>query len=412
MAAAATLILQKIFVNKGSCFLKRTVLVGEAERLEMKLNTIYKRDTSGSIRIWYAELGEGPLKGHWRTVSGLLDGEKLVTEWKYAEPKRQANSEQQAVFEATAAMTKRLKVDYRTTIGDVDEQRHSVVKPMLAKTYAGWQGECFSQPKLDGMRCIATKDGLWSRLNNRIISVPHIEADLKSFFGKFPTFILDGELYNHDLSDDFNSIMSLTKKTTRITMEDLERSKRLIQYWLFDVFDPEYPLYRFKKRWDFLNGLVGRPKSIVLTPTKFIQTEEMLNIDFINLLQEGYEGQIIRFDKPYEQKRSYNLLKRKEYIDQEFELIDILEGQGNWQGYAKIAKCVTIDGEEFSAGISGTQEFNARLLKEKDKYHSVTVKYFQLTPGGSPRFPIAIKFHEEFFDDLLERIKPQKDLFK
>jgi DNA ligase-1 len=375
----------------------------------MILNTIYKKDVTGSIRVWYAEIGEGALEGHWRTVSGLLSGEKVASEWKFAVPKSQFNSQEQAIFEATAAMTKKLKIDYRKSIDNVDEKRHSFIKPMLAQRYVGWEGPCYVQPKIDGMRCIANKDGLWTRLNNRIVSVPHIDAALEDFFNVYPEIILDGELYNHDLSDDFNTIMSLTKKT-KPTMEDLDKSARLIEYWIFDMFDPNNPKLLFEERLDSIRS-AGFDEPIVETITKEVLIEEDLNLNFIELLEHGYEGQMIRYNKPYDQKRSSYLLKRKEYIDEEFALIDIQEGQGNWSGYAKIAECSMPDGRLFGAGIAGTQEFNLRLLKEKDKYKSVTIKYFQLTPDGVPRFPIAIKFHEELFDDLKERIKPKKDLF-
>lgn len=379
----------------------------------MILNTIYKKDVTGSVRVWYAEIGDGPLEGHWRTVSGLLDGEKIASEWKFATPRSQFNSQEQAIFEATSAMTKKLKVDYRESIDNIDEKRHSLIKPMLAHKYAGWQGPCFAQPKIDGMRCIANIDGLWSRLNRRIISVPHVEAFLMNFFEDYPSVILDGELYNHDLHDDFNTIMSLTKKT-KPTMEDLDRSERLIEYWVFDMFDEEYPNITFEERWDFLNKelFAKYPDNrIVPVHTTKILTEQDLNLDFITLLEHGYEGQMVRFNKPYEQKRSSVLLKRKEMQDEEFQLLDIEEGQGNWAGYAKIAICQTIDGRQFGAGISGTQEFNYKLLREKEKYRSVTVKYQALTPDGVPRFGIAIKFWENEFDALEDRIQPKKDLF-
>jgi DNA ligase 1 len=376
----------------------------------MRSELIYKRDVSGNIRIWYWEVGDGPLEGHWRTVSGLINGEQSVSEWKYATPKSQFNAQEQAIFEATSAMTKKLKVDYRETIETVDENRDSFIKPMLAHKYEGWQGLCFVQPKIDGMRCIANVDGLWSRLNRPIISMPHIEAILMNFFEDYPNIVIDGELYNHNLYDNFNAIMSLTKKT-KPTYEDLDRSERLIEYWIFDMVDLDRPDLKFCNRWDFITQNLNLGGPIVLTPTTMVPTEESLDLNFIQLLQDGFEGQIIRKNKEYQWKRSYHLLKRKEYIDEEFELVDIIEGQGNWAGYAKIASCVMPDGREFGAGISGTQEFNKQLLFDKDKYRSVTVKYFQLTPDGVPRFPIAIKFHEEVFEDLKERIKPKKDLF-
>jgi DNA ligase 1 len=399
--------------KKGLAFSFRLCYKDRIAELDMILDTIYKKDVTGSIRIWYAEIGEGPLEGHWRTISGLLNGEKVASEWKFSVPKSQFNSQEQAIFEANAARFKRLRIDYRESIDDVDEKRRSFIKPMLAHSYQGWQGVCFSQPKLDGMRCIANCDGLWSRLNNKIISTPHIEAQLEYFFDKYPNIILDGELYSLNLNDNFNTIMSLTKKT-KPTMEDLDRSERIIEYWVYDMYDQQHPDLRFEERFNFLKKVLFphmKSSKIIEVKTIKITTEEDLNLNFIELLEEGFEGQMIRFNVPYEQRRTSAILKRKEMQDQEFKLIDIEEGKGNWSGYAKIAICETIEGKRFGAGISGTQEFNYMLLKEKHKYQSVTVKYQALTPDGIPRFGVAIKFYENEFDALEERIQPRKDLF-
>jgi DNA ligase 1 len=376
----------------------------------MELDRIYKKDVSGETRVWWAEVGEGNLAGYWRTHSGLLDGQIIISEWKIANPKSQDTPYDQALFYANAAMEKRLKKDYRSSMDNINELRSSRIRPMLAKEYVGWQGPCFAQPKLDGMRCLANVSGLWSREDRQIISCPHIEGALKQFFKEYPEMIIDGELYNHELSN-FNSIMSMAKKT-KPNFADLERSKQYIQYWIYDCFDTEQEPV-FEERWNFIatQWEDDRPKCLILTPTFYMQTQDELDMLNIELLRQGYEGQIVRLNSIYEQKRSYNLLKRKEFKDEEFELIDIEEGQGGWQGLAKIAICRAQNGERFGAGISGTQEDNMKLLEEKDKYHSVTVKYQALTPDGIPRFPIAIKFYEEFFDGLEERIKPKRDLF-
>jgi DNA ligase 1 len=379
----------------------------------MELPKLYKKDVSGSTRVWWAETGEGNMIGHWRTHYGQLDGQIITTEWKYAEAKRQPSDYHQALFAAQAAMEKRLKTgDYKSVRDNIGELRLSTISPMLCGTYVGWQKPCWSQPKLDGVRCLANKDGLWTRSNRQLISSPHIEGTLKTFFQIWPNIILDGELYNHDLKDNFNRIISLARKTVP-SFEDLEESAEHIEYWVFDMYDPDYPDFMFTERWRFLQLQlfdVHFPK-IIEVPTKFVETKDELDIYNMELLTNGYEGQIVRHDAPYEQKRSQNCLKRKEFVDQEFELKDILEGQGQWQGYAKIAVCSLPDGREFRAGISGTQYTNAILLEDKDKYHSVTVKYQALTPDGIPRFPIAIKFYEEMFGGLEDRIKPRKDLF-
>jgi ATP-dependent DNA ligase len=383
----------------------------------VELDKIYKLDVSGSIRVWWAEVNED---GFWRTHSGTLNGEIVTSEWKYAEPKSQFDSYEQAIFNANSARTKKLKVDYRESIDDIEEVRSSLIRPMLAHKYPGWIGECYAQPKLDGMRCLANKDGLWSRNNRRIIAAPHIEAHLKVFFQDYPHVVIDGELYNHTLHNDFNTIMSIARKT-KPTFEDLERSKEMIQYYIFDMCDTIATKAIFEDRWNFLqkelfdiyydNSITRNSAGLVQTPTKLIKDEEELDIHFWKLLEQGYEGQIVRFNTVYEEKRTYNLLKRKEFLDQEYDLVDIEEGEGNWEGLAARAVCRLDDGRTFGAGITGTQEFCYQLLREKDKYDVVTVKYHALTPDGKPRFPKATKFWEKNMDAIENRITKRKDLF-
>jgi DNA ligase 1 len=377
----------------------------------MMLSRIFKKDVSEKTRVWWAEVGEYENEGYWRTHSGTLHGEIITSEWKYAEPKSQDNSRLQSIFYANAEMNKKLKVDYKLSIDDINEVRSSIIRPMLANEYVGWIGPCYVQPKLDGMRCLANVNGLWSRLNRKIISTPHIEGALKEFFERHPHIILDGELYNHDLHDNFNMIMSLCKKT-KPDFEDLEKSKEYIEYWIYDMYDMNNPNLKFKDRSEYINSIQFNDPSIFKVNTIKIQTEQDLNLDYMTLLENGFEGQMVRLDTPYLEKRTSNLLKRKDFLDQEFELIAIEEGQGQWSGLAKRAVCALSDGKQFAAGISGTQIFCDQLLKERDKYKAVTVKYHALTPDGIPRFPIAVKFWEKEFDALEERIITKKrDLF-
>ena len=76
-------------------------------------------------------------------------------------------------------------------------------KPMLAQVYhqqpIDWGQPVYMQAKLDGVRCIFTSDGAFSRNGKRFMNVRHIEFELQKLFIKLPGLRLDGELYNHDL---------------------------------------------------------------------------------------------------------------------------------------------------------------------------------------------------------------------
>ena len=87
-----------------------------------------------------------------------------------------------------------------------------MIQPMLAykvgkKEINYSSNTVFLQPKLDGVRCVITKDGCYTRTGNQWLNVAHIEAALAPFFKEFPDKVLDGELYNHGLKNDFEKIM-------------------------------------------------------------------------------------------------------------------------------------------------------------------------------------------------------------
>lgn len=371
-------------------------------------DTLYQIDSKGNTRVWYMEQNGG----QYRAISGIEGGNLVRSEWKTAIPKNVGRSnattaEEQAAAEIAALYTKKRDRKYhdsKTTIGTGSK----IIEPMLAEKYQGWAHkskeprdwmDVFCQPKLDGMRCIATRDGLFSRGGKAIVSSPHISEALEPFFKKNPDVVLDGELYNHEYHDDFNEIMSLAGQK-KPTQEDWDNSRKMIQYHIYDTMNNE----PFHERdltlmiW-FGKGQNGQGKyahpSLVKVETLHAESGEELDEAYASFLEQGYEGQMVRLDHPYQQKRSKSLLKRKEFQDEEFPVDEIIEGRGNWAGFAKSIRCHTADGVSFQAGIKGNQKFTKELLQRKVKPKYATVRYQNKTPDGSLRFPIAVMFYDE-----------------
>ena len=118
-------------------------------------------------------------------------------------------------------------------------------KPMLAYPVSAkpidYSKPTFIQPKLDGVRCIIQYDkgGMpkaYSRTGKEWKNIDHILFNLASWFALNPKVILDGELYNHDLRDDFEKIISLVRKT-KPTDEDRVESAEKVQFHCYDVID-------------------------------------------------------------------------------------------------------------------------------------------------------------------------------
>lgn len=341
---------------------------------------LYKRDVTGKVRVWWMELDGS----NYRSCSGVQDGQIVCSGWTSCEPRSQDTAEAQADFEVRAEYTKKLDREYHATVDTIDHPRF--FKPMLAHKYEGWLGPCYSQPKLDGIRCIVTKGGMFSRQGKKILGAPHIREGLEPFFQQFPTAILDGELYNHDLKDDFNTIVSAVKKQNP-SGEDLVRSRNLVQYHVYDTPSVQDVFEMRNYALEQSPHLTG----VHLVETVFCRTEQELDEAYGAWLGQGYEGQMVRLNGPYEQKRSKLLLKRKEFQEEEFPLIRIEEGNGNWAGLAKAVVCGLPDGREFSAGIKGDRAQAARLLTEQ--HDLVSIRFQNLTPDGIPRFGVATKFH-------------------
>lgn len=345
---------------------------------------LFKKDSKGNTRVWRMEQNGD----EYCTVAGIMGGNLVTSAWTACFGKQKRTNEQQADFEIAAAYKHKSEGEYHYSVDDIDKGAH-FYKPMLAKPYAGWPGECFTQPKLDGIRCIVNKDGMFSREGNPIYGAPHIFIQLAKIFEEDSSLVFDGELYNHDLREDFNSISSIVRKQSP-TLEQLIESQAIMQYHIYDL--PSHTGKFSERIWDL--GIIFKKQitpSIVLVPTTEIYSELILDEYNAVFLADGYEGQMVRLNEPYEQKRSKNLLKRKEFQDEEFEVIAIEEGIGNWAGAAKKITCRTKDGKSFGAGIKGSYARGVELLTETHKI--ATVRYFQLTPDGVPRFGVATKFH-------------------
>ena len=241
-------------------------------------------------------------------------------------------------------------------------------------------------------RCIVSKDGMFSRNGKEYKSCPHIFEALKPIFDEDQNVIFDGELYNHEFKADFNKITSLVKKT-KPTAEDLEETKKLIQYHIYDHVTAS------KKFSERLTDVVFWTQeyckdnpSIHVVQTMHVPNKAALDIDYEDWLYQGYEGQMVRVDAPYENKRSNTLLKRKEFQDAEYTILDVIEGEGNKTEMAGAMVFKNESGIMFNSNIKGDREYLKEIWIKKDSYiqKQATVKFFNLTPAGIPRFPYVI----------------------
>ena len=366
----------------------------------VSLDPLYKRDSKGKVRIWTMQVGfNNENEAGIRTISGLVDGQKVTSEWNLTEAKNVGRSnattaKTQAEFEAQAEWTKNVDKEYFVDVNAIDS--YTAFKPMLAHDFTKTPVTSgITQPKLDGIRMVVNTRGLYSRSNKEIVAVPHIAEALADFIKDHPTITLDGELYNHELKDNFQKITSLVRKTVNLGADELAESKELVQYHIYDMFDSANPNMTFMQRYNWIQKNVHlvnkKAVGIHLVPVAICETSEEIDVMYGEYTQAGYEGQMIRQDAVYENKRSKGLLKRKEFITEEYEVVEVHEGQGNWAGYAKRLTLKMPDGTTFSSGIRGSQAKLKELL-ENPNIDWATCRYFELSNDGVPRFPVTIDY--------------------
>ena len=271
-------------------------------------------------------------------------------------------------------------------------------KPMLAYPVSAkpidYSKPTFIQPKLDGVRCVIQYDAgiitAYSRTGKEWKNIEHIKLNLYRFFDKFPNVILDGELYNHDLRDNFEKIISLVRKT-KPTAEDRVEASKLTQFHCYDIIDEELP---FEQRIDFvhevLNEYISYMGSVYKVDTIRVFDEDQAKSDHTKNLKAGYEGSIVRTNDTYSCKRSHNLRKFKDFHDAEATLTGWVEGKGKRIG--TIGKFTAIDdeGNEFGMPVMDKFKFLQDNFEKMQGYvgKTATFTYFERTKANSYRHPL------------------------
>ena len=269
-----------------------------------------------------------------------------------------------------------------------------MMKPMLAHKFddsrVDWSQPVYIQPKLDGVRCLFTKDGAYSRTGKEFMNVAHIRTTLLPFFNQHPDVVLDGELYNHELKHDFEKIISLVRKQ-KPTADDRLEAQQLVQFHVYDYFDGViYDSYKTRMQMLVTSDIYGR--HIKYVPAKLVDSYNYARDIHATFLSEGYEGSIIRLDGLYKHGRSYDLMKFKDFSDAEATIVGYELGKGKRTG--TIGKFLMMDDEGVEFGCPPGKGYNYKdlanmLLNIKDYMgQRATFTYFQRTKAGSYRHPL------------------------
>ena len=275
-------------------------------------------------------------------------------------------------------------------------------KPMLAYPVndrpIDYSKPVYIQPKLDGVRCLihcvriprskVISVKAYSRTGKAWRNIEHIIEELQPFFEKNPSVVLDGELYNHDFKDDFESIISMVRKT-KPTDEARLKSRKNVQFHCYDLVDLDM---KFNLRNEWLSKNVPLSYCVHPVPTWIIKSEDLAKKIHKQNLSNGYEGSIVRLNEVYQTKRSFSLRKFKDFHDAEANIVGYEEGKGKRIGTLGKFIMQDDDGNQFGCppGKGHNYKDLARMLTDIHKYmgQRATFTYFERTKAGSYRHPL------------------------
>lgn len=364
------------------------------------LPPLYGKSSAGKTKVWNISVlpsrhDEEPVKIV--TTHGYIDGKMTsetvnVYEGKNIGKKNETSPYEQAVAEAHAKFQKKLDDNY--TENRLEDEIPANLLPMLAHPYEKRKHDivwpAFVQPKLDGCRCLAhkisdTEIEYNTRGGKKFTTLDHLTSDLLKIMEVGE--ILDGEIYFHE-ELTFQEIVSAVKKKNANTS--------LLQYHIYDTVNTQKSFS--ERRADliikFSNLLLSSPLQRV--ETIHVEDEEaMLDLNH-HFVLNGYEGTMIRNanGKYIMDHRSKDLLKFKQFVDEEFIIIGGEGGKGREENCV-VFKC-ECPGGVFDVRPKGTMEQRTEWLKNIESIigKQLTVRYQRLSDDGIPIPPVGIAIRD------------------
>ena len=283
------------------------------------------------------------------------------------------------------------------------------LRPMLAQSYDPdkkyefmKKGRVIGQAKLDGNRALLyyKKGQVHMESRNGIIYFAPVVEHITSAFEKIykdmgcVDLVFDGEMYIHNTMS-FQKTHGLLRLRKGPIPEEKMKEIRTLKYYIFDLINLKDLDMSYEDRYKLLETFkpLFKGTSVVIEPLIHIKNKKDIQIVHNKLVKEGYEGLMLKnMDAPYElDKRSKHILKVKMFKDDEFKIVGFTKEDRDGKPLV-VWTCVTKKGDEFNVRPKGTEAERHELYKNAKDYIGqwLTVKYFELTDDGIPRFPVGL----------------------
>ncbi len=405
---------------------------------------LYGIDKSGKTKIWDIKVERYENYSEIVTLYGYtnkIEARRRINSGKNINKVNMTTHFEQAISEAASKWTKKKDIEQYQLLEKIETKEKSdqdIVQdisnlslqpmlPMLAQDFQKQKKKvvypAFCQKKLDGMRMLYnTTTGKITTRQGKEYSVIKESGKLYKELQKLPSgLILDGELYTNKLNFETLGVLRKTKKLTKEELANLQK----IEYHIYDIIDTTLI---FEERNKKIKELLypNKYEKLIYVSTFLIKTEEEIKNYHLKFLEEGFEGTMIRNkDSLYKIKcRSSDLLKYKDFQDDEFKIIGFTEEKDTsgedrnlivWIVEVPVNIVVDQDLEiennkmKCKVRPKGTKEERQELYKkcvdnfEQFKGRKLWTKYFEKTRDGNLRFPTTLRntYTEYIRDDII-----------
>lgn len=387
--------------------------------------TLYGLEKDGTIKVWEITAqdqfdGECILSVQHGQEGGKMQTKNTIIR----EGKQKRTVSEQAISEAQGKIKKQIDKGYRET---KEELKELPLLAMLAGDYhkighrIDWANGVDLSDKLDGVRCVAKCPSigvitLESRTGQPYI-LPHITRELMWYMN--PGDVLDGEIYLHGYA--LQEITSAAKRTdpdkevektykaynknpsdeTYAEHEEAVRIQELrpkLEFIIFDIPSSKAWFERLEELEQFTaDRLFGHQDKVFALNYDRVFSEEQMKAAHKKCVAHGFEGVMMRnrYGLYESGKRSADLQKYKEFMDAEFEILDVVADKDGLGVF--VVKNIYAD-NTFTVTL-GSHVERAYQLAHKEEFirKPLTVKFQSLYKGTLiPQFPtgVAVRDYE------------------
>ena len=252
------------------------------------------------------------------------------------------------------------------------------------------------EPKLDGIRCFAiVKNGealLYAR-SGKLIS--NFDDTIGSELVKLGDGCYDGEI----MGKDFIDLMRQAYRKENVDVSDAYLA--LFDYLPLEEWETRESKLTTRQRYLELNTRLG-----LNFPLRYLRKVSRVHVDadyeVIKALHDkyvsnGYEGAMVKdLEAPYKFGRGPEVMKLKAFHDVDLKIERLIEGTGKHSG--KLGSVVVnYHGVEVQVGSGLSDDLRDTIWSSPDRFigRTIEVRYQEVTPDGSLRFPTFVCFRND-----------------